>query len=196
MFSETDKKVLQVGLVAAVIVGLALLYYVWAVVKYKVSGYEKTINTTQAQITQKQAELDNLNDWKARENEIRGYIERLRKEVDRLPTKPEAREFFGILQSSLSMTNLSENQIIRQKNVPMGAYEEIPYQIVCRARYHDLGQFLALVEQHKLQIMRIKTLDILNDLRRPSQHQVTLRVATFIFTEPVPQMDRKEVASK
>ena len=66
-------------------------------------------------------------------------------------------------------------------------YAEIPYRIDCRARYHDLGQFLALVEQHKEQIMRVKNLDLSADAKNPSRHKVDIQVATFFFTRSIPR---------
>jgi len=194
MLSENDKKVLQVVLVVGVVAFIGLFYYSWAVVKGRMKNLDKTIKTAEETVRQKQQELSDMKKWQKRSAEIEGLITELQKKVSRLPSTVEAREFFSILRECVRMTNLTNIKIARVKSVSMGMYEEIPYAITCRARYHDLGQFLALVEQHRKQIMRIKTLDISNDPKRPSRHPVTMKIATFVFTKPLPKT--KEVASK
>jgi len=194
MFSEMDKKVLQVILVVGVVAVLGLFYHVWAKVNPEVKRRDAAIRANTAEIKRKKEELDDLKAWRARAAEIGVIVQSLEEKIARLPRTRSAREFFRILRECVRMTNLTDLKVQRLKEIPMGAYEEVPYLIVCRARYHDLGQFLALIEQHRSQIMRLKTLDISNDIKRPSRHPVTLRVATFVFTQPLPRT--KEVASK
>lgn len=194
MFSETDRKVLQVILVVGVVAVLGLFYYVWATANPEKKRLDAAIAEHTTETKAKETELSNLKNWQEQADEISAIVRNLEQKIQRLPKTRGPREFFRILRQCVRITNLSDIKVGRLKRVPMGAYEEIPYMITCRARYHDLGQFLALIEQHREQIMRIKTLDISNDLKRPSRHPITLSVATFVFTEPLPQT--KEVASK
>lgn len=189
MFSEQDKKVLQVILVIAVIAGLGLFYYSWAVVKYEVRRLDSDIKKYQQDKKTKQTQLRELKKWEGREAVIEQMAAELKRRVQRLPTSPEAREFYAILRQCIGMANLSEiTKIVRTKGTDLGSdVAEIPYQITCRAGYHDLGKFLELVEQHPKQIIRLKSLDVQTDLKRPTQHKVSLEVATFVFTRPVPK---------
>lgn len=194
MFSETDKKILQVVLVIGVVAVLGLFYYVWAVVNAEKRGLDKTIEAKQTEHRKASAELAELRKWEDKAGQIDKIVKQLEEKVKRLPRTVEARKFFSILRDCIRVTNLSVERIARIKLESMGAYSEIPYMISCRARYHDLGQFLMLVEQHREQIMRVKTLDVTNDPKRPSRHPVTLRVATFVFTQPVSNL--KEVSGQ
>ncbi|MCX8036522.1 MAG: type 4a pilus biogenesis protein PilO [Candidatus Sumerlaeia bacterium] len=188
MFSKQDKKILQAALVGGGIAVVGLIYYVMVYVSKEVASYEKAIKTSNDTYKKKQAELDDLRRWEQRKEEINALVNDLMEKVKRLPRSVEASDFFRILRDCVHRTNLSEIKVGRLKTVDMGAYNEIPYMVSCRARYHDLGQFLALIEQHSQQIMRIKTMDVYVDMKkRPSRHHVNLQIATFVFTEPVPR---------
>jgi len=193
MFSENDKKILQTTLVAGVVAVLALTYYVWAFVNPDLGNLRTEIATLKEQKTKKQGILAELKKWEGRTGEIATIIQDLDQKVQRLPRSADTSKFLEILRECVRRTNLSDIKIGRLKSVPMGAYQEIPYMVTCRARYHDLGQFLTLVEQNPQQIMRVKTLTVSNDKNRPSRHTVVVQVATFVFTEPIP---KKEVVSK
>jgi len=192
MFSEADRKVLQTALIAGGIALLGLIYYIWASVNPEITQLDKAMSGYQEDLKKKHAELEQVKKWEARAGEIAAIVQQLEQKVQRVPKTAEPGEFFRLLRECVRRTNMTDIKIARLKNVPMGAYDEIPYTITCRARYHDLGQFLTLVEQHPQQIMRVKTLDVSNDAKRPSRHSVIVQLATFVFTQPFP----KEVASK
>jgi Tfp pilus assembly protein PilO len=194
MFSEADKKILQTALVGGVVAILGLFYYMWAVVNPEMASRDKDITSHTDLIKKKDAELAEIKRWEGRTAEIAAIIQQLDQKIKRLPGTSDASEFLRILRECVQITNLSDIRIGRVKNVPMGAYDEIPFMVTCRARYHDLGQFLTLVEQHPQRIMRVKTLNVTSDLARPSRHTAIVQVATFVFNESVPRA--KEVASK
>jgi len=190
--SDTDKKTLQTTLIGGVVVLLGLLYYVWAVVNPQVAGYDKSIRDLNDQMEVKQEELKDVKKWEERKGEITAIVQQLGEKVKRLPQTTDPSEFLRILRECVQLTNLTDIRIDRPKPILMGAYDELPYMITCRARYHDLGQFLTLIEQHPQQILRVKTFEISNDAKRPSRHRVTLQLATFVFAVSKSQ----EVASK
>jgi len=193
-FTDADKRVLQTALVAGVVALLGLFYYVWAIVNPEIKQLKSAVMTEEADIKVREAELAELKRWEGRAGEIAMIVKELNQKVQRVPKTSDPSEFLRILQECIRRTNLSDLKIVRLKNVPMGAYEEIPYTITCRARYHDLGQFLTLVEQNPQQVMRVKTLDVRNDLKRPSRHNVIVQLATFVFVESA--LQDKEVAAQ
>jgi Tfp pilus assembly protein PilO len=186
MFTETDKKVLQVVLVFAVFAILGLFYYVWAFANPQLERLQKMEKKQAAAIKTRTAQLTELKRWEGKREDIRKIVDQLKERLRRLPQLVETFRFVNIIRQCMGKTNLSDMNIGRMKKVPMGAYEEMPYLINCRARYHDLGQFLTLIEQHPEQIIRVKRLTISNDANRPSRHPVRVTVATFVFTEKVP----------
>jgi len=195
MLSKADKKILQAVLVGAAVIIIGLVYYTMAFVNAEITGKDADIKANDALLKKHQDELTELKAWAGRSNEINAIINELLQKVQRLPRSVEASDFFRILRDCVHRTNLSEIKVAKLKSINMGAYEEIPYMITCRARYHDLGQFLTLVEQNAQQIMRVKTLDLFSDLKRPSRHRVSLQVATFVFTEPLPKPRGREAAT-
>jgi Tfp pilus assembly protein PilO len=191
MFSDKDKKMLQMIAVFAVVAVAGLFFYQRST-RAQAGAIDAKIATFTELQKSKSKELEELRLIMDRSAEIGQMMTAIEEKRKRLPQTAEAREFYNIIRECIQITNLSELRIAPVAPVPMGLYEEVPYYITCRARFHELGQFLMLVEQHGKQIMRIKTLDIGNDLKRPSRHPVLVRLATFVF---LPTAD-KEVAQK
>ena len=194
MLSETDKKILQVVLVVGLFSVVGLFYYSFGVVKDRVKRLNERINTTEKQIKEKETYVQDLREWQNRQADIQGLIQALNEEIKRLPTSIDERNFFQILAECIAKANLSDVKVTRPigrgrkgKQLDLGAYVERPYRIYCKARYHDLGQFLMLIEQHRERIMRLKTLDVSNNPKRPSRHPVNMQVATYVFTRPIPE---------
>ena len=197
MFTETDKKVLQTGLVMAGILAFALLYYTFIMVKPQVQNDRKEAQKKRDEKKKLDEELAQLQEYKGKEAEIAAFIQQLYKEVERIPQAKEALEFSRIIEDSIRMTNVDYTGMLPQKSIPRGAYEEIAYLIDGRARYHDFGQFLAVIEQHKNRIMRIRKLTVTSDpAKSPARHKLSVEVATYYFTETLPSLDKKEVASR
>jgi len=198
MWSEADKRILRPILIGGAVILAALLYYSW-VTNDEAKSMDDRIASLKEQSKAKEAELTEIKRWESRAPEIEDIVKDLQEKVKRLPRTVEASDFFRILRDCVLMTNLTDISVGRVKRANMGAYEEIPYVIDCRARYHELGQFLAIVEQHSQQIMRVRRLDILEDVGRPSRHKVSMEIATFVFTEqipPAPLPPAREVTSK
>ena len=198
MWSEADKRILRPVLIGGAVILAALLYYSW-VKNDEATSMDARIKGLEEQKKAKQLEMEEIKKWESRSAEIEDIVKDLQEKVKRLPRTVEASDFFRILRDCVLMTNLTDISVGRVKRANMGAYEEIPYLIDCRARYHELGQFLALVEQHSQQIMRVRKLDVLEDINRPSRHRVTIEIATFVFTEqipPAPVPPAPEVAAK
>ena len=186
MFSDKDKKSLQLLLIFGVVAALGLFLYVRNVVKPELLALQDSTTKGQQALKEKRAELSELKRWEGREAEIQGTMTKLREKMMRLPTRIDSRQFVGILRDCILQASLSDIAVMQIKPTDMGLYQEVPYEIKCRAKYHDLGQFLMLAEQHAKQIMRVKTMDITNDMKRPSRHPVTLRLSTYVINKPVP----------
>jgi Tfp pilus assembly protein PilO len=62
-------------------------------------------------------------------------------------------------------------------------YTEIPYTIEAHGRYHEIGQFLTLIEQNPQRFMRLRNFTAENNLERPSIHPVQMEISTFMFNQ-------------
>jgi Tfp pilus assembly protein PilO len=99
----------------------------------------------------------------------------------KLPDSPDAPGFYQALVRVLQVTRVDYSELQPLKDAPRTVYVELPYKITCKARYHDLGHFLNLIEENPDRFMRVKTFTIENQDSRPSVHPVTLEIGTFMF---------------
>jgi Tfp pilus assembly protein PilO len=107
--------------------------------------------------------------------------ERLNVMQARLPRTEEAFGFFDALDDILRKTNVSNLRLEKEKTNPEIRYTEIPYSVRSVGRYHEFGQFLDLVENSEKRFMRVKTIKLTNDSKRPTMHPIEVEIATYSF---------------
>jgi len=180
-FSEQDKKTFIIGLFIAILIIAGSVYFYIMFIKK-----ETAKNTQESEKMKKELkgiETDLLMMQKFIGNE--GKINQMKKKVEaaskRLPNSPEAYEFLEELISVLRISKVNQHQLIPQKYKAQSVYTEIPYSIGLRARFHEYGTFLNLVEENPNRFMRINSFHIINDTKRPSIHPVTVGISTFMF---------------
>ncbi len=182
-FSDTDKKILQIGIFLAVLIAVILLYYMWGIQRPQIKAHEKQRNKLKA-------EVDDLQDRYAEMLRMVNQIDKVKKDLGivkeaakRLPGSRDRFNFFVELSDLLQLTGVKYSKIVPKKESVKAYYTEIPYEIRCLARYHEFGQFVNMMEQNPRRFMRVKYFTIGNDKNRPSMHPITLGVATFMFNE-------------
>lgn len=109
---------------------------------------------------------------------MRGIVEAAKL---RLPSDPEELGFFELLRDSLRRTGVTTSLVSPQRLVSRELYEEIPYLVRGAARYHELGQFLNVIECNPKRLMRVQRFRVTNNDKRPSIHPVEVGIATFRF---------------
>ena len=113
-------------------------------------------------------------------HELRQMIQKV---IQRLPSRPDAPGFLVALVSILRQTGIIQRSVTPEETVNRTQYTEIPYEIDAFGRYHELGQFLTLVEQNPARFMRVKAMRVSNNLARPSIHPIELQISTFMFNQ-------------
>jgi len=95
----------------------------------------------------------------------------------------------GLLESLSGMAKSANMRIagivpIIQKKPEAGnrAYEEIPITITAQAGYHELGRFLASLENSD-RFMKVTDIQIKADKASPKKHDVELLVVTYVLLE-------------
>lgn len=188
MFSDRDRYVLRNFLVLAVVATAAVGYYSWSVASTERQSRQKNIESLSEEVKAKEKMLVEIKKFIQDRDKIEVLVRQLAEKAKRLPWTVGAIEFYTVVGDCVRRTNISDMFITVRPPVVRGHFTEFPYQISCKARYHELGQFLTLIEQHSKQIIRIKSLEITNDLRRPSRHPVKMEMATFRFNQAIPSL--------
>lgn len=176
-----EKDVVKAGLILAIVLFGAVVYYYFYIVmeqqkrdKEAIVVIEKDIRVLKEEDRQISMAFANIGELK-RKAEFLKLIER------KLPDRADSQGFYQALTKILEVTNVSYSELVPKKQEVRSVYTEIPYQVICRARYHDFGQFLNLIEENPDRFMRVKTFTIDNDDARPSVHPTKVDIGTFMF---------------
>lgn len=178
-----QKDIIKAGVVLAVLIFLGGFYYYGFFVKDEIARKTKQTQQLQAEIKNLEQQYRDIQAQLGNPEELKAKREFLEKIAAKLPDKPDAPGFFQALVDILRVTNIEYTELEPQKEIPRSIYSEIPYKIKCKARYHDFGHFLNLIEENPKRFMRVKTFTIENQDNRPSIHPVTIEVATFMFVK-------------
>jgi len=175
------------ALIAILVLGVAFLamaWWYWTILgKGIVEQKNVQIDKTRDKIRRLDAQLEEIRELERMKDKFAEIEAKLDQISRRLPPSPEAPEFFNALNEALRSTGIETRKIAPDKLNPLDRFTEIPYIIEAFGRYHEIGQFLTLVEENPQRFMRVKTLTIKNDENRPSLHPVDVGLATFMFSE-------------
>ncbi len=180
-FSEQQKSQMMLISVFGLILFCIVGYYHFFVGRPKVQQLDRKASQLQNQVDKKNAELEEIRTLLAQRDKLEKRRKVISKVVRRLPSRPDAPGFLVALVSILRQTGIIQRYVTPEQTANRNQYTEIPYEIGAFGRYHELGQFLTLVEQNPQRFMRVKDLKISNNLGRPSMHPITLQISTFMF---------------
>lgn len=180
-FTESQKsRFLIVGFVGAILL-VVTLYFHFAVARGHVRDYKMSANRARTEISEAHSELAELKELMGQEGLLEEQRAMIDKVVQRLPSSPDAPGFLLAMVSILRTTGIIQELVRPEGAVDRSQYTEIPYSIQAHGRYHELGQFLTLIEQNPQRFMRVRSFDIENNLARPSIHPIRMEIATFMF---------------
>lgn len=186
-FSEQQKSQLMLIAVFGVILLCIVGYYHFFVGRPKIQNLNRQASSVQSDIEQKTTELEEIRTLLAQRDRLEKRRRVINKVVRRLPSRPDAPGFLVALVSILRQTGIIQRYVTPEQTANRSQYTEIPYEVGAFGRYHELGQFLTLVEQNPQRFMRVKDLQISNNLNRPSIHPITLQISTFMFNRRAAQ---------
>jgi Tfp pilus assembly protein PilO len=179
--SEQDKKSLIVGIFIAVVLAAAIGYYYLMIIKPQIMKNEKEAEELGREIAKLKGEYGEMQDLMKQKDVIEQQMKIVEEAAKRLPRSPDAPGFLEELINVLRITGVTNNRVIQRAAVARHLYAEIPYEIVCSSRYHELGHFLNLIEENPRRFMRVDSFRITNDNNRPSVHPITVEISTFMF---------------
>lgn len=176
-----EKDALKAGVILACLLFIAVGYWYFYIVKDEVAKNNSRVTVINKEVKTIDEQLKALNAAKIDPELLEQKKEMLAKIAAKLPNSINAPAFYQALINILQTSRVDYSELTQNKPQQRSAYTEIPYKIVCKARYHDFGQFLNLVEENVDRFMRVQTFTIENDDQRPSFHPVTVGIATFMF---------------
>ncbi|NQU42808.1 type 4a pilus biogenesis protein PilO [bacterium] len=178
---EQKKIIMRVIVVGAL--GLGVIFWYWMMFgRAELESAEKGFGELEAQYDELAEEQRTINEFKAMTEGQWDEIEQtIAQASKRLPQTRESQGFLIALRNILQITGINTLELSPRKVAEYDRFAEIPYGILARGRFHEIGHFLNLVEQNPDRFMRVKTLEVDNDLDRPSLHPIKVQIATFML---------------
>jgi Tfp pilus assembly protein PilO len=179
---EQAKKTLSIGLFIAIVIFAGFAYWHVTILKLHYSRNEKKKDELKVEIKKYNLALSEIRNAELQKDRIEEMRKIVAEAARRLPNSPDAIGFYHELIRILRITGVGAKRVDPLPNKAQAMYTEIPYSIKSVCRYHELGQFLNLLEENQSRFMRVKSFSINNNDSRPSMHPVSVDIATFMFT--------------
>lgn len=181
--TEQQKSRMMVsGFIGAVLM-VIVVYFHFMIGRSQVNEMKRRDAKLTTEIADARKELKEIQALLSQKSELDRQREILHKVVQRLPSSPDAPGFLNELVGALRKTGIIQEFVKPAPPQDRSQYTEIPYTIEAHGRYHELGQFLTLIEQNPQRFMRIKKFSVDNNLARPSVHPIEMEIGTFMFNK-------------
>ena len=139
-------------------------------------------NKMKAELKCVEGEIANIDKYKKGVGAYKDKVERYERML------PAEQEIPVLLESLSSMARSSGVKIVgitpaavsEEKKQPDQVYQEIPILISAKSGYHELGNFLAKLEDSD-RFMKIANIKIIANKVSPKKHEVELLVLTYII---------------
>lgn len=176
-----EKDAVKALLILAVVLYAGLIYYDFQILSQDLKKSDAKIADLKKQIKEREERLAEMKAMAANMDEVRRKQAMLAEVVKRLPKTADPQGFFQALEPVLQATHFEYTDLQPRPTATRTAYTEIPYRIIGKSRYHDIGQFMNMIEENPDRLMRVKSFTISNQNDRPSIHPITVDIASFMF---------------
>ncbi len=165
------------------LIGCAVYYHL--LVKPDLIEYANKVVAADEKYENFKAKNDEIDDFEKEytAEDYQAVKQRVQELEKRLPSTPQADQFFQALTEAIRVTDVINTVLEKQNINDRGSvqYEEIPYKLEIKSRYHQFGQFLNIIEQNPERFMRVKSMTIRNEKGNPTLHPIDIQIATFRF---------------
>jgi Tfp pilus assembly protein PilO len=180
-FTEQQKsQMLIIGFLGLALIAV-LAWYHLMFARPKIEELNQQTSTLERQVAQKEAELKEIQTLLAQRERLEERRRMIARVMRRLPSTPDAPGFLISLVEVLRQTGIIQRLVKPEATRNRVDYTEIPYSVSAFGRYHELGQFLTLVEQNPDRFMRVRQMTVTNTIARPSIHPIEIEITTFMF---------------
>lgn len=180
-FTDRQKsKFLIIGFTGAVLL-VVVLYFHFIIGRGQERDYMMRSKRMETEIASAKKNLDEIKALMSEKDKLEEQRALIGKVIKRLPSSPDAPGFLMALVGILRTTGIIQ-EIVKPDSVrDRTQYTEIPYTVEAHGRYHELGEFLTLLEQNPQRFMRVRSFSVDNNMERPSVHPIKMEIATFMF---------------
>lgn len=192
--NEKQKQAYMICVFVGALAVVGALYYQYSFASGQIRAAKSKQASEQKKLDVVKKDYTEIKEWVGKEDEAIAQMDQLKKLSVRLPDQPDAPGFLNAMLQVLRTTGMLQESVRAEGTTSTPNYTEIPFGVTGYGRFHEIGQFLTLIEQNPDRFMRVKNLTITNHPKRPSIHPVDLRIATFTFKVPTLSVPGEEPA--
>jgi type IV pilus assembly protein PilO len=186
-FSEKSKKEQQKILILAILLSLVIcVAYVGLFLRpqaARLGGVMGQVKKVKADLKAAKANIARIDSFK---KSIEAYNEKVGRYEKTLPTEQGIPRLLEDLSTMARDSNMKIVGIVpvSQEDIRQRAqtYQEIPIMISAKSGYHELGRFLAGLENSD-RFMKVADIQIRSNRSAPKKHDVELLVLTYVLLE-------------
>ena len=198
MFSEKQKQVMMAAAFIALLLGGGIWYFQFMMGSQAIKQWEEDARKYSEESEGLKEKIKEYKTLKSREAEIKAKEAQVKELAKRLPEVPEESQFYVILADIMDKASVFPIKVEKLKPNAREFYTEIPFRLECFVKYHNLGEFFNLIEEHRDRFMRIKQFNITGEnpilAERPSVQYATVEIATYAYNSKARLKPPKVVA--
>jgi len=186
-FSEKSKNEQQKIMILAILLSLVIcIAYIGLFLKPQAAGLSRSmgqIKKVKADLKAAKANIAMVDSFK---KSITAYDEKVGRYEKTLPTEQGIPRLLEDLSNMARDSNMRIVGIVpvakEDKRQRVQTYQEIPIMISAKSGYHELGRFLAGLENSD-RFMKVADMQIKSNRGAPKKHDVELLVSTYVLLE-------------
>ncbi len=180
-FSEQEKKTIFLGIFIAAMIVAGSIYYYIMFVKKEIEVNNTKMTKLSKEIKDVEKELKEMQRFMGKEEEVSSMKKLVETASNRLPSSHNEYEFLEQLIEVLRYSKVSQHALIPKTSIAQTMHTEFPYEINLKAKYHQFGTFLNLVEENPNRFIKVNSFTVANDDKNPSIHPIKVEISTFMF---------------
>jgi type IV pilus assembly protein PilO len=119
--------------------------------------------------------------------QLKTRIEDMRTQIgqfeERLPSEKEIPSLLTFMKEAADAAGVQYVSIIAKPLSQAQYYTEVPFDVVLRGKYHNVGKVINQIENHK-RLMRVDDIDLTGgDKANAFKHELKFKLTTFVFNQ-------------
>ncbi len=175
-FTKEDK---QWGIIAIMfgIIIIVVFYFSWFKTQNEKLNALLTQEAELQKTVDKEASYVEGPESQARIAELKARIAKFEQQ---LPNDKEIPKLLDYLKKIANDSDIEYVSIVAQPLTPSEFYIEIPFNIVLRGKYHNIGQMINQIENYE-RLMKVDSVDISAGKEKGLRHNVAFKLSTYVF---------------
>ena len=182
--TKEDKQWVVVAVLFGLIIVVAFYMLWWKPETQRLAGMEQQKATLQANVDK---DIAYLAEAQTRTEELKAHVAQFEQQ---LPNEKEIPELLTFLKNAANEAEIEYVSIIAQPLAPAEFYIEVPFNIILKAKFHNIGQVVNKIENYT-RLMKVDNVDLSAGKEKPFKHTIAFKLSTYVFNpNPAPKVSK------